>query len=139
MMPELDGVHMEVVRWLTGMSPRKVKGKWVYQHSADVLAEAYLLTTHRVLHPETSPHRTQHYPGLRRSEGVQGGGGGKALQCAGRTWLSRFDGSVERGGRGVTTLPPAVSHVRVASHVRPTIAEAERPRERMPQVDAGDG
>ena len=115
MMPELDGVHMEVVRWLTGMSPRKVKGKWVYQHSADVLAEAYLLTTHRVLHPETSPHRPQHNPGPRRSEGVQGRGeaprhptplvlGGAGHEGAGTVGVRRGRG----GGRTLCTLPGGV-------------------------------
>ena len=33
---------MEAVRRLTGMRPRKVKGEWVYPHSADVLAAAHL-------------------------------------------------------------------------------------------------
>ena len=39
---ELEGFHMEAVRRLTGMRPRKVKGVWVYPHSADVLAAAHL-------------------------------------------------------------------------------------------------
>ena len=54
-------------------SPRKVNGKWVYLHSADVLAAAHLSLANQVLHSEAPPHHTQHNPGLRRSEGVQGG------------------------------------------------------------------
>ena len=33
---------MEAARRITGMRPRKVAGKWVYPHSADVLAAAHL-------------------------------------------------------------------------------------------------
>ena len=33
---------MEVARRHTGMRPRKVKGEWVYPHSANVLATAHL-------------------------------------------------------------------------------------------------
>ena len=36
-MRELEGFHIEDVRRLTGIHPQKVKGKWVYPHSADVL------------------------------------------------------------------------------------------------------
>ena len=39
---ELEGFHVEASRRLTGMRPRKIKGKWVYPHSADVLAAAHL-------------------------------------------------------------------------------------------------
>ena len=39
---ELSGFHVETARRLTGMHPRKVKGKWIYQHSTDVLAAAHL-------------------------------------------------------------------------------------------------
>ena len=39
---ELEGFHVEAARRLTGMRPRKVKGEWVYPHSADVLAAAHL-------------------------------------------------------------------------------------------------
>ena len=35
---------MEAARRLTGMRPRKVRGEWVYPHSADVLAAAHLQT-----------------------------------------------------------------------------------------------
>ena len=35
---ELNGFHVEAARRLTGMHPRKVKGEWIYPHSADVLA-----------------------------------------------------------------------------------------------------
>ena len=41
-MRELEGFHIEDVRRLTGIHPQKVKGKWVYPHSADVLAAAHL-------------------------------------------------------------------------------------------------
>ena len=40
----LEGFHVEAARRLTGMRPRKVKEKWVYPHSADVLAAAHLQT-----------------------------------------------------------------------------------------------
>ena len=36
-MKVLEGFHVEAARRLTGMKPRKVVGKWVYPHSADVL------------------------------------------------------------------------------------------------------
>ena len=39
---ELEGFHVEAARRLTGMRSRKVKGEWVYPHSADVLATAHL-------------------------------------------------------------------------------------------------
>ena len=39
---EMEGFHVEAARRLTGMRPRKVKGEWVYPHSADVLAAAHL-------------------------------------------------------------------------------------------------
>ena len=42
MLRELEGFHMEAARRLTGMRPRKVKGEWIYPHSADVLAAAHL-------------------------------------------------------------------------------------------------
>ena len=45
---------MEYARRLTGMRPRKVKGVWVYPHSADVLAAARL-------------HPIQHYIGRNRT------------------------------------------------------------------------
>ena len=38
----LEGFHMEAAWRLTGMRPRKVKGEWIYPHSADVLAAAHL-------------------------------------------------------------------------------------------------
>ena len=41
---ELEGFHVEAARRLTGMRPRKAAGKWVYPHSADVLAAAHLQT-----------------------------------------------------------------------------------------------
>ena len=41
---ELEGFHVEAARRLTGMRPRKVEGKWVYPHSADVLTAAQLQT-----------------------------------------------------------------------------------------------
>ena len=39
---ELSGFHVEAARRLTGMRPRKVKGVWIYPHSADDLAAAHL-------------------------------------------------------------------------------------------------
>ena len=41
----LEGFHVEDARRLTGMRLRKVKGKWVYPHSADVLTVARLQPT----------------------------------------------------------------------------------------------
>ena len=41
-MRELEDVHVEAARRLTGMCPRKVKCEWVYPHSADVLAATHL-------------------------------------------------------------------------------------------------
>ena len=38
----LEGFHVECARRLTGMRPRKVKGKWVYPKSAEVLKKANL-------------------------------------------------------------------------------------------------
>ena len=40
----LEGFHVEAARRLTGMRPRKVKGKWVNPHSADVPKAAWLCT-----------------------------------------------------------------------------------------------
>ena len=39
---ELEGFHVEAARRLRGMRPRKVKGKWVYPHTADDLVAARL-------------------------------------------------------------------------------------------------
>ena len=41
---ELEGFNVEAAWRLTGMRPRKVKGEWVYPHSADVLTTAHLKT-----------------------------------------------------------------------------------------------
>ena len=38
----LEGFHVECARRLTGMRSRKVKGKWVYPKSAEVLKKANL-------------------------------------------------------------------------------------------------
>merc|ERR1711966_106599 len=38
----LEGFHVECARRLTGLRPRKVKGKWVYPKSAEVLKTANL-------------------------------------------------------------------------------------------------
>ena len=38
----LEGFHVECARRLTGMRPRKVRGKWVYPKSAEVLKKANL-------------------------------------------------------------------------------------------------
>ena len=38
----LEGFHVKCARCLTGMRPRKVKGKWVYPKSAEVLKKANL-------------------------------------------------------------------------------------------------
>ena len=40
----LKGFHVEVAHRLTGMRPRRVKGKWVYLHSVNVLKAAGLCT-----------------------------------------------------------------------------------------------
>ena len=40
----LKGFHVEVAHRLTGMRPRRVKGKWVYLHSVDVLKAAGFCT-----------------------------------------------------------------------------------------------
>ena len=45
MMRELEGFHVEDARRLTDMRLRKVKGKWVYPHSADVLTVSHLQPT----------------------------------------------------------------------------------------------
>ena len=39
---ELEGFHMKAARRLTDMRPRKVKGTWVYPHSAEVLVAVHL-------------------------------------------------------------------------------------------------
>ena len=44
-MREQEGFHVEAARRLTGMRPRKVKGKWVYPHSVDVLTVVHLQPT----------------------------------------------------------------------------------------------
>ena len=60
---ELDGFHVETARRLTGMCPLKVRGEWVYPHSADVLAAAHLQTIEyyiqkrRHIIPSTTPHK----------------------------------------------------------------------------------
>ena len=38
----LEGFHVECARRLTGLRPRRVKGKWVYPKSAEVLKKANL-------------------------------------------------------------------------------------------------
>ena len=38
----LEGFHVECARRLTGLLPRKMKGKWVYPKSAEVLKKANL-------------------------------------------------------------------------------------------------
>ena len=38
----LEGFHVECARRLTGLRPRKVRGKWVYPKSAEVLKKANL-------------------------------------------------------------------------------------------------
>ena len=64
---------MEAVQRLTGMHPHKIKGKWIYPHSADILAAVHLKQIEYYIHPEAPPYRPQHNPGPQRSEGVQGG------------------------------------------------------------------
>ena len=43
-MHPLEGFHVEAVRRLTGWQPRKVKGVWIYSHSAGVLRAAGVKT-----------------------------------------------------------------------------------------------
>ena len=58
-MRELESFHVEAARRLTGMRPRKVKGEWVYLHSADVLAAAYLqIIEHYVQKRRHTVHNT---------------------------------------------------------------------------------
>ena len=41
---ESEGFHVEAARYLTGMRPRSIDGKWVYPHSADIFVTAHLQT-----------------------------------------------------------------------------------------------
>ena len=38
----MEGFHVEAARRLTGMRPQKVKGVWIYPHSANVLTTVHL-------------------------------------------------------------------------------------------------
>ena len=134
---ELKGFHVEAARRLTGMRPRKVKGEWVYPHSADVLAAAHLQPIEYYLRKRrhTVYNTIRGRDVLKECEGAE-----RRRGTPPRLFWAEQDMAVpERRdywteGEG-TTHPPSASRARVALQARPTIAE-ERLREAMPVTDA---
>ena len=129
---------MEAARRLTGMRPRKVKGEWVYPHSADVLAAAHLQPIEYYLRKRrhTIYNTIRSRDVLKECEGAkQRRGTPLRLFWAEQdmTMPERREYGAEGGGGSAPPSP--ASRARVAPQARPTIAE-ERPREAMSVTDA---
>ena len=133
---ELEGFHVEAARRLTGLRPRKVAGKWVYPHSADVLAAAHLQS---VSHYIQMRHHTVHNNIRDREVLKECRGAERRRGTPPRLFWTEQDMTeperVEYGPERGTGAPlPSASRARVAPQARPTIA-VERPREAMPVSD----
>merc|ERR1711966_220286 len=135
----LEGFHVEAARRLTGMRPRKVKGVWVYPHSADVLAAAHLQPiAYYIQRRRQTVHNTiRDRDVLKECKGAE-----RRRGTPPRLFWAQQDMTApeprEYGpeeGTGSTSAPSA-SRARVAPQARPTIIVEERPREAMPVVDA---
>ena len=124
---------MEAAWRLTGMRPRKVKGKWVYPHSADVLAATHLQTIEYYI----QKRRHTVYNTIRGRDVLKECKGAER-RCGTPPCLfwAEQDMAVpeqrEYGTEGEGSAPHLTG--RVAPQARPTIAVEERPREAMPVV-----
>merc|ERR1711966_551760 len=118
---ELKGFHVEAARRLAGMRPRKVKGVWVYPHTADVLAAAHLQPlAYYIQRRRHTVHNTiRDRDVLKECEGAE-----RRRGTPPRLFWAQQDMTVseprEYGPEGeVTTLTPSVSRARVAPQARP--------------------
>ena len=106
---ELEGFHMEASRCITGMHPQKVKGEWVYPHSADVLAAMYSQLfeyyiqkrRHTVLETIQDGKTLKECRGAKRRRGTPS----RLFWCAVRQWRSRRGGSAVERGEETRYLP----------------------------------
>ena len=135
---ELEGFHVEAARRLTGMRPRKVAGKWVYPHSADVLAAAHLQTVeHYIQMRRHTVHNNIRdrtvLKECRRAERRRGTPPRLFWTEQDMTEPERREYGTAREGSAIL---PLASRARVATQARPTITVEERPREAMPTVSA---
>ena len=131
---ELSGFHVEAARRLTGMRPRKVKGVWIYPHSADVLAAAHLQPIKYYLRKRrhTVYNTIRGRDVLKECKGAERRRGNPP-----RLFWAQQDMTAPEPGEygpeeGGTTPTPSVSCARVSPQARPTITVEERPREAMP-------
>ena len=132
-MRELEGFHVEAARRLTGMCPRKVKGEWVYPHSADVPAAAHLQTIEYYIQKRRhTVHNTiRDHSVLKECEGAERRRGTPLrLFWAEQGMMAPERREYDTVGEGSAPLPAA----RVVSQAQPTIAVEERPREEIPAV-----